>query len=146
MPDRTRPLWADLPHGDEITALLDELRDLTDVEVRAMGATWRATWLATRLATPVAVWGAAWRAVRVAADGAGRGMVREAVRDTALGAGRGDVDAGAATRDTALALVVADLVGQYGLTRAHLDTLTGPARTVPRLAAIIDRALPTKEN
>ena len=39
--DRTRPLWADLPHGDEITALLDELRTLSPDEARAMSASWR---------------------------------------------------------------------------------------------------------
>ena len=133
MTDRTRPPWADLPHAAAITALLDELGDLTDAEAKAMAA----ARLATRAAAPVAEWGAAWRVMWTAADGARRGMTRVAVRDTALAI------AGPAARDAALALVVADLVGQYGLTREHLDTLTGPARTIPRLAAIIDRALPT---
>ena len=78
-------------------------------------------------------------AVRSAAQGAAvRSAAWDAVRSAAWDA----------ARDTAQALVVADLVGQYGLTREHLDALTGPARVVPRLAAIIDRALPTiaKEN
>ena len=131
MTDRTRPPWADLPHAAAITALLDELGDLTDAEAKAMAA----ARLATRAAAPVAEWGAAWRVMWTAADGARRGMTRVAVRDTALAI------AGPAARDAALALVVADLVGQHGLTRDHLDVLTAPARTIPRLAAIIDAAL-----
>ena len=39
--------------------------------------------------------------------------------------------------------VVADLISQHGLTRDRLDTLTAPARVVPRLAEIVDRALPS---
>ena len=126
MTDQTRPLWADLPHGDEISALLDELRDLTDAEVRAMSTAWGAV--------PEAAWRGAGRAAEDVARGAAR---RGAPLDAAEGA------AGRAAWDTALALVVADLVGQYGLTREHLDTLTAPARVIPRLAAIINRALPT---
>ena len=134
MTDHTRPLWADLPAADAINALLDELRDLTDVEARAMDV--------------------AWSAVRGAS---GRGDARAAARRAAAwGASRRGAVLGVAWRDawesapgstqyaagdTALALGVADLVGQYGLTRAHLDTLTGPARVVPRLAEIIDVAL-----
>ena len=38
MTDRTRPPWGDLPHGEVISALLDELRDLTGAEVGALVA------------------------------------------------------------------------------------------------------------
>ena len=145
MPDRTRLLWSDLPHGDAISALLDELHTLTEGEARDMTA---AQWGA---------WHSAMDAARGAARGTQRGAPWDATMDATLGAVRAGAQRGAAwgaawvakweaAWDTALALVVADLVGQYGLTREHLDTLTGPARAVPRLATIIDRALPTKEN
>ena len=109
------------PQGEALAEFLDALRDLTGAEVEAMAAAGGAV--------PGVAWGVPWRAGRYAAAGA---------------AGAAGGIAGGALR----ALVVADLVGQYGLTRDHLDTLTAPARVVPRLAAIIDRALPTatKEN
>ena len=112
MTDHTRPLWADLPHGDEITALLDELRTLSPDEARAIDTAWGA------------VPEAAWRVAGSAAEGVAR---RSAARGVPL--------------DAVLALVVADLVGQHGLTSEHLCVLTAPARTIPRLAAIIDAAL-----
>ena len=119
MTDRTRPPWADLPHAAAITALLDELRTLSPDEARAIDTAWGA------------VPEAAWRVAGSAAEGVAR---RSAARGVPL--------------DAVLALVVADLVGQHGLTSEHLYVLTAPARVVPRLSAIIDRALPTttKEN
>ena len=132
MTDRTRPPWGNLPHGDTIDALLDELRDLTDAEVEALVAARDATLDAPWVAARNAAWNAARIAGRSAAWGAAWGSVRSAVWDAALDA----------ALDAARALVVADLVGQYGLTRGHLDVLTGPARTVPRLSTIIDRAPP----
>ena len=119
------------PQGEALADYLDALRDLTDAEVEAMDATRNAsrtnTWVAWDAARDVAyttrnaAWIAAW-------------AVSHAVH--------------AAIQDAALAVVVADLVGQHGLTREHLDTLTAPARTIPRLAKIIEWALPTiaKEN
>ena len=130
MTDHTRPPWADLPHGDEISALLDELRTLSPDEVRAMCAAWSVEL--------DAVWAAAWDAARDAALDTARIAAWDAVdRATAREFATG------AARDAVRALVAADLVGEHGLTRDHLDTLTGPACVVPRLAAIIDRALPT---
>ena len=120
MTDRIRPPWDNLPHGEAIDALLDTLHDLTDAEVEAMSAAW--------FAASFAAWYAA----------------RDAAWDAALGATL--VSARGTAQDAALALAVADLVGQHGLTREHLDVLTGPARTIPRLAKIIDRVLPTKES
>ena len=153
MPDHTRPLWADLPHGDAINALLDELRDLTDDEARAIDAAWNAAMdaaldaelddvLDAALGAPGAPGdpGDPWTAVMGAALGAGRGAPWSATSESAWGSAQ------YAAQDAARALVVADLVGQYGLTRDHLDTLAAPARTIPRLSAIIDRALPGGES
>lgn len=141
MTDQTRPLWANLPHGDEISALLDELRTLSPDEARAVDV------------ARSAARGAAWEdAMNAAWDAAG---ARCAASDAAWYAGRSaalrdltdaEVEAMDTALDAARALVVADLVGQYGLTREHLDTLTAPARAVPRLSAIIDRALPEGES
>ena len=119
------------PQGGVLVEFLDALGDLTEGEVKAMVVTRNAAWDAP--------W-AAWDAARDAAH---------ATRNAAWGATRAAADAAhVAAQDAAMALVVADLVGQHNLTREHLDTLTGPARTIPRLAKIIDRALPTitKEN
>ena len=136
MTDRTRPPWANLPHGDEISALLDALRDLTGAEVEALDATPTiirgtarvAAWFAAMGAGRTATWTAAWTA--------GRGVAWFAEYPAAR----------SATQDAALALVAADLVGQYGLTRYHLNTLAAPARTIPRLSSIIDAVLAPKEN
>ena len=141
MTDHTRPPWADLPHSGAIDALLDELHTLSRDEARDMGAAWGAGWESTG-GVP---WGAAWYAARDAAWDAGRAAAMGATLRDALDAVWGVAWGAAwyAVRDAALAIVVVDLVGQHGLTRDHLDTLTGPARVVPRLAKIIDRALPT---
>ena len=130
------------PQEEVLAEFLDALRDLTDAEAEALaaarGAAGGAAWGAARVtpwrAAGEAARDAAWDAVPVAAGGAVQAVAWDAAR--------------AAARDAARALVVADLVGQYGLTRDHLDILTGPARAVPRLVAVIDRALPptTKEN
>ena len=128
MTDQTRPQWADLPHGDAIDALLDELRTLSPDEARAMITAWR---VAGR-AMEDAAW-AAWRAAK--------GAERTAAVGDALGINATMDAARPAAWEATRALIVADLVGQYGLTRDHLDILTGPARTIPRLSTIIDRAL-----
>ena len=137
MTDHTRPLWADLPYGDEINALLDALLDLTDDEVETHPAS-TAAWYAPS----GAAWDAAWL-VALDVERPRPPRRRRRRRPAAWGTVRD------AVLDAVLALVVADLVGQHGLTREHLDILTARARVVPRLATIIDRALPTttmKEN
>ena len=143
--DRTRPLWADLPHGGAINALLDELRTLSPDEAEVLAASWWA-----------AAWGDAWvdltGAEAEALDvvrGAARADAWAAARFATAGAARASgarISSWDAAMGAALALVVADLVGRHGLTRERLDTLTAPARTIPRLAAIIDRALPEGES
>lgn len=137
MTNHTRPLWADLPHSKAVVEMLDALRTLTYGEASDMGTAWDATL--------EAAWVTAWDATLDAA--------RDAVRDTAWvtawyaawGVARATAKDAAwyAVQDAVLVLAVADLVGQHGLTREHLDTLTAPACVVPRLAEIIDRALPS---
>ena len=139
MTDHTRPLWADLPHGNEIRELLNALRDLTDVEAHDMYAARDATW------------GVAGSAALDAAGGAGRADAWAAARFATAGAARASgarISSWDAAMGAALALVIADRAGLHDLTRDHLDVLAAPARTIPRLAKIIDRALPTtpKEN
>ena len=143
--DRTRPLWANLPHGEEIGELLDELHTLSPDEAEVLAAAWWA-----------AAWGDGWvdltgaeAEALVVVRGAARADAWAAARFATAGAARASgarISSWDAAMGAALALVVADLVGRHGLTRERLDTLTAPARVVPRLAAIIDRALPTKEN
>ena len=122
------------PLEGALAEFLNALRDLTDDEVEALAA----AYAAPRDAAQVAAWCAAWDAARSAAPDAAWRAAWDAMWGAALNAAR------AAVRDAALALVVADLVGQHGLTREHLDVLAGPARVVPRLATIIDRALSTE--
>ena len=118
---------------------LAALRDLTDDEVKALDAAWDAArggaWDAVLDTARIAAWDAADRAaVRDVAQVALRVAARSVAGSAAWGA----------AWYAALAVVVADLVGQHGLTREHLDTLTAPARTIPRLAKIIEWALPTE--
>ena len=114
---------------------LAALRDLTDDEVKALTVAWGAA--------RGGAWDAALDTARIAAwDAADRAAMRDAVQVALRVAAQSVAPPGvAAAWYAALAVVVADLVGQYGLTREHLDTLTAPARAVPRLAKIIDRAL-----
>ena len=146
--DRTRPLWADLPHGDEISALLDELRTLSPDEARAMatarGAVVGEAWRAAGAAAVREAWKAALDGAGGEARNAPGGVAWRTALETMWDAT--PIAAHTAARDAMLALVVADLVGQYGLTRDHLDILTAPARTIPRLSAVIDRALPEGES
>ena len=142
MTDRTRPPWAGLPHGDAINALLDELRTLTEDEAEALSASWWAAAWGDGLGD---LTGAEVKALD-AAGGAGRADAWAAARFATAGAARASgarISSWDAAMGAALALVVANLAGQHDLTRDHLDVLTAPARTVPRLAKIIDRALPT---
>ena len=115
---------------------LAALRDLTDDEVKALAVAWGAArGRGARDAALDTARNAAW-------DAADRAAMRDAVQVALRVAAQSVAPPGvAAAWYAALAVVVADLVGQYGLTREHLDTLTAPARAVPRLAKIIDRAL-----
>ena len=116
---------------------LAALRDLTDDEVKALAVAWGAArGRGARDAALDTARNAAWDAAdRAAVRDVAQVALRVAARSVAGSAAWG------AAWYAALAVVVADLVGQYGLTREHLDTLTAPARAVPRLAKIIDRAL-----
>ena len=96
------------PQGRQIAALIDRASRLTGDElerlVAALDAAWDAALDAARDAARDAAWAAAWAAAW------------DAARDAA--------------RDAALALVVADLIGQHGLTQQHVDTLLAPWRDV----------------
>ena len=145
MTDRPRPRWADLPHSNEISALLDALRTLSPDEAEVLSASWWA-----------AAWGDGWGDLNDAeaealavARSAARADAWAAARFATVGAVRASgarISSWDAAMGAALALVVADLVGQHGLTRERLYVLTAPARVVPRLASVIDRALPGGES
>ena len=127
------------PQTAHVEAFLVAVRGLTEAESESIAAARKSAWGAAWAAARKSAWGAAWAAARVAAWDAAWYAASAAARDAARYAAW---DAPlVAARNAALALVVADLVGQYGLTRAHLDTLVAPCRTVPRLAKIIDAAL-----
>ena len=96
------------PQHEQVVAMIERTRVLTAEEVTALGVAW------------YAAWGAAW--------GAARGVARDAAWDAAWGADRRA--AWDAVGDAACALVVRDLIGQYGFTQEQYDLLTGPWRTV----------------
>lgn len=111
------------PQGEAVAAVIDRAARLTLHEVHALSA----AWYAARDAAGDAAWDAAGDAARAAARAA-----RAAARDAAwaaAGDAAGDA-AGATAREAALALVVADLVGQRGLTQQHIDLLLAPWRAV----------------
>ena len=138
------PMLALGPQGPALVAMLERCKHLTAAEASdlhaargaARGAAWGAAWGAARCAAWGAARGAAWDAARGAARGAAwgaawgaaryaaRGAARDAARDAARGAAWG------AARDAARGAVVRDLIGQYGFTQEHYDTLTGPWRKV----------------
>ena len=120
------------PQWREVMSLVRRAAALTKAEVasmeRARDAAWRAAWGAAGDAAWGAAWRAAWGAARDAAGGAAGGAERGGARDAAGGAAWGA--AGDAAGDAAWALVVRDLVGQYGLTQEHYDVLTKPWASV----------------
>lgn len=99
------------PQGEQIVALIERRRSLTSRQIDLLNAAWNATWNAA--------WDAAWDAARETA--------RDTAWDTTWDAA-GDA-AGCPGGPSAGALVVRDLIGQYGFTQEHYDTLTGPWRT-----------------
>jgi len=136
----------------DLTAVWDAVWDA------ARDAAWDAAWGAARGAARDAVWDAVWDAARDAVWDAARGAARDAARsaawsavwDAARDAARDAVwdaardavwdavwdaawDAawGAArdaARDAVWGAVTRDLIGQYGYTQDHYDTLTRPWR------------------
>jgi hypothetical protein len=115
------------PQTDRIETLLAAVREMTPAEwVAAWAAAWAAELSVARVAERAVALDAAWDAGRVAERAAGW---RAAVWD----AGR------YAAGDAAAALVVLDLVGQYGLTRKHIDALAAPILEVmPHLAYLFE--------
>ena len=108
------------PHWEAIVRLVRRTASLTDEQANALYAVWDAAVDAARSAAwdaaKAAAWYAAWDAVETAAWYAARGDARSAAWDAAR----------SAAWDAAKALVVADLVGQHGLTQDHVDTLLAP--------------------
>lgn len=100
------------PQTHEIEALLERARRLTDAEAKALK---RPCYDARD-----AAWYTACYAARYAACYDARDAVRYAARDAAR----------YAVWDAAHALVVRDLIGNYGFTQQHYDMLTGPWRQV----------------
>jgi hypothetical protein len=110
------------PQTDRIEALLAAVRKMTPAEITAVrDAEKAAVWDAVSAAARGAALGAAWYAAWVA--------MRRRSRRPAWGPVWG----------ATAALVVLDLVGQYGLTRKHIDALAAPIMTVmPELAPLFE--------
>jgi hypothetical protein len=109
------------PQTDRIETLLAAVREMTPGEVVAVRV---AVWTARRAAAGDAAWTAARTAVRDAVRGALWSDALCAAGNATLGTERrGAWDS---AWDAVAALVVLDLVGQYGLTRKHIDALAAP--------------------
>jgi len=124
------------PHWEHIVALVRRAAVLTADEARQLASPWDTAWHTAWHAAR----SAAWEATRGAAWGTARDTARDAAWDTAWEAAQrtaedaafatvGDVPWDAAWI-AAVALVVRDLIGQYGFTQEHYDLLTGPWRSV----------------
>jgi hypothetical protein len=115
------------PQTDRIETLLAAVREMTPAEwAAAWAAAWAAELSVARVAERAAALDAAWDAARDAERAAGW-------RDAVWAAG------GYAAGDAASALIVLDLVGQYGLARKHIDVLAAPTLTaLPGLAYLFE--------
>jgi hypothetical protein len=122
------------PQTDRVEALLAAVRELTPARIQdfyplawptaAWGAARSAAWHAVCAERP-AEWHAAWAAAFPEPHAMPLFMAWPAVWDAA--------------RDAVAALVVLDLVGQYDLTRGHIDVLTAPLLEVmPELAHLFE--------
>ena len=109
------------PQHEQIVALIERTRTLTREEAVALGVARDAAWTDAWTDAWAAAWDAAWDAAWTDAQ--------EAAWDAAREAADWDADR-RAVGDTACALVVRDLIGQYGFTQDHYDLLTGAWRTV----------------
>jgi hypothetical protein len=123
------------PQADRIEALLTAVRELTPARIQdfcppawptaAWGAARSAAWHAACRAERPAEWHAAWAAAFPASHAMPLFMLWPEVWDAA--------------RDAVAALAVLDLVGQYDLTRGHIDVLTAPLLEVmPGLAYLFE--------
>lgn len=112
------------PQWEAVVALIRQAATLTQEKGRALAATWGdARWNA---------WESARESVLIASSGAGKDARRSAAAQASRDSARESVQglaghvAGHVAGQAAGALVVADLVGQHGLTQDHIDTLLGP--------------------
>lgn len=113
------------PQWSNVIGLVRRLAVITEAENTMLKSAWS---VAVARDTP---WHVAWSIVRSVARDAARSAARDVARDAAWDAARGA--SGYPVRheaDAAMALVVADLVGQHGLEQHHLDTLLAPVRQV----------------
>jgi plasmid maintenance system antidote protein VapI len=124
------------PQDRECAALIERARRLTTDELQRLIAAWgtarEATWVAREAAYEAAhraAYGATCDAARLAARGAAWRAAFDAARDASFAPAR---EAAYVARDAACdasrALIIRDLIGQLGFTRAHYDELTGPWR------------------
>lgn len=118
------------PQGLHVVALIRAAADLTEDQARQAATAWAAAWAASRAAAGAIAWKAAWDAARAAAGAVSAADAWAAAGATAWAAARtvAGAPAGAAAGGAAEALVVRHLIGHYGLTQAHYDTLTRPLR------------------
>jgi hypothetical protein len=115
------------PQTARIETLLTAIRELTPAQIQDFRPpAWDAAWDAERTT--------AWYATRDAE----RAAERSAVWVTVLVAPHGALPA---VRGAVAALVVLDLVGQYGLEREHIDALCAPMlKIMPELAHLFEPA------
>ena len=114
------------PQWPQIVALVRRAATLTPEECQQLSAAWVFAWESAV---------AAFDAARDTVVAAARAAQWAAVGEAAWAAAWDDEweyagESAGAARDTARALAVRHLIGSYGFTQAHYDTLTGPWRTV----------------
>ena len=136
LPGRVSAPWSRLPYGDAIDRVLDQMVDMDQATATrlaasryaALAAARAVVWDAARAVALAAARAVVWDAAQAAASDAAQAAVWDAARDAAWDAAQAAVwDAARdAAWDAAWALVVANLVGQHGLTRDHVETLLAP--------------------
>lgn len=112
------------PQGEHVVELIERVDALTLADARRVYSVRAAASTIGYVAAMAAAIHAATHAAGRAAESAAINAALNAARRAAKGAARD------AAWEVARALAVRDLIGQYGFTREHYDTLTGPWRQV----------------
>ena len=102
------------PQHEQIVAMIERTRTLTEEEIAALDDAWY-----------VSLWNATMPPAREASRAARRGGARESAWESAWEA----AEHSRWRADAVCALVLRDLIGQYGFTQDHYDLLTGAWRT-----------------